>query len=74
RCTESQPAGQALYAFRWETDAGVDTERIEALIDERNRSRKEKNFKRSDEIRDMLLEEGVVLEDTKDGTRWKKKK
>ncbi len=55
-------------------DAGIDAERIESLIEERNAARRSKNFARSDEIRDMLLAEGIVLEDTRDGTRWKMKK
>ncbi len=55
-------------------EAGIDAERIESLIEERNAARRSKNFARSDEIRDMLLAEGIVLEDTRDGTRWKMKK
>ncbi|MFV0363942.1 MAG: cysteine--tRNA ligase [Suipraeoptans sp.] len=47
-------------------------EEIEALIDERQIARKNKNFKRSDEIRDELLERGIVLEDTREGVKWKK--
>jgi cysteinyl-tRNA synthetase len=50
----------------------TDTE-IEALIEERNQAKKSKNFKRSDEIRNSLLEKGILLEDTKDGVRWKRK-
>jgi cysteinyl-tRNA synthetase len=46
---------------------------IEGLIDERNQAKKARNFKRSDEIRNQLLEKGIVLEDTKDGVRWKRK-
>jgi cysteinyl-tRNA synthetase len=46
---------------------------IEAWIEERNQAKKAKNFKRSDEIRNLLLEKGILLEDTKDGVRWKKK-
>lgn len=46
---------------------------IEALIAERNEARKNKNFERSDEIRDQLQEMGIILEDTAQGTRWKKK-
>lgn len=46
---------------------------IEALITERNEARKNKNFERSDEIRDQLQEMGIILEDTAQGTRWKKK-
>lgn len=45
---------------------------IEQLIQERNEARKNKNFKRSDEIRDLLKEQGIVLEDTAQGTRWKR--
>ena len=45
---------------------------IEALIEERQAARKEKNFKRADEIRDMLLEKGIILEDTRQGVKWKK--
>jgi cysteinyl-tRNA synthetase len=44
---------------------------VNALIDERNEARKQKQWKRSDEIRDQLKEMGVVIEDSKDGTTWK---
>jgi cysteinyl-tRNA synthetase len=50
----------------------ADTE-VEALIEERNQAKKARNFKRSDEIRNELFEKGIVLEDTKDGVRWKRK-
>lgn len=46
---------------------------IEALIKERNEARAEKNFARADEIRDMLLEKGIILEDKRDGVRWKRR-
>ena len=46
---------------------------IEALIEERQAARRERNFARSDEIRDLLAGRGIVLEDTKDGVRWKRK-
>lgn len=45
---------------------------IEQLIQERNEARKNKKFKRSDEIRDLLKEQGIILEDTAQGTRWKR--
>ncbi len=45
---------------------------IEALIDERQAARKEKNFKQADEIRNQLLERGIVLEDTREGVKWKR--
>lgn len=44
---------------------------VNALITERNEARKQKNWKRSDEIRDQLKEMGVTIEDSKDGTTWK---
>lgn len=46
---------------------------IEALIEERQKARRERNFARSDEIRNLLLERGIILEDTKDGVRWRRK-
>ena len=45
---------------------------IEALIAERQAARKEKNFARADEIRDTLLEQGIILEDTREGVKWKR--
>lgn len=45
---------------------------IEKLIEERQMARKEKNFARADEIRDSLLEMGIVLEDTREGVKWKR--
>jgi cysteinyl-tRNA synthetase len=47
-------------------------EDIEALISERQQARKNRDFKRADEIRDMLGEKGIILEDTPEGTKWKK--
>lgn len=46
---------------------------IEALIEERNQARRVRNFARADAIRIELLEKGVMLEDSKDGVRWKRK-
>ncbi len=48
-------------------------EEIEQLIEERQEARRNRNFARSDEIRDLLAEKGIVLEDTKEGVRWKRK-
>jgi cysteinyl-tRNA synthetase len=50
------------------TDAAVD-----ALIAERTAAKKAKDFARADQIRQQLLEQGVILEDTKSGVRWKRK-
>ena len=45
---------------------------IEALIEERQAARKAKNFARADEIRNELLEKGIILEDTREGVKWKR--
>lgn len=45
---------------------------IEALIAERQAARKEKNFKRADEIRNELLSKGIILEDTREGVKWRR--
>ncbi|MBO5302756.1 MAG: cysteine--tRNA ligase [Lachnospiraceae bacterium] len=45
---------------------------IESLIEERQAARKEKNFARADEIRDLLLEKGIILKDTREGVQWKR--
>ena len=45
---------------------------LKKLIEEREKARKEKNFARADEIREELKQKGIILEDTKEGVRWKK--
>ena len=45
---------------------------IEELIRERQEARKAKNFARADEIRELLASQGVVLEDTREGVKWKR--
>ncbi|GGA88475.1 cysteine--tRNA ligase [Ornithinibacillus halotolerans] len=47
-------------------------EEIESLIEERNEARKSRNFTRADEIRDLLKEKNIILEDTAQGVRWKR--
>ena len=49
----------------------LDTQ-IEELIQERQEARKAKNFARADEIRDTLLAQGILLEDTREGVKWKR--
>jgi cysteinyl-tRNA synthetase len=56
-----------------QTDQGLSDEQVEAKIQERTQAKKSKNFKLSDEIRAGLLDAGIILEDTKDGVRWKRK-
>ena len=46
---------------------------IEQKIADRNAARKAREFKKADEIRAWLLDKGIVIEDTRDGVRWKKK-
>ncbi|HEV2904207.1 MAG TPA: cysteine--tRNA ligase [Pyrinomonadaceae bacterium] len=46
---------------------------IQSLIDERQEARRRRDFARGDEIRDELAAQGIILEDTKDGVRWKRK-
>ena len=49
-----------------------DASEIEALIAERNEARADKDFARADEIRDALHDMGIVIEDTREGTLWKR--
>ncbi|HEY9284346.1 MAG TPA: cysteine--tRNA ligase [Pyrinomonadaceae bacterium] len=46
---------------------------VQTLIDERQEARRRRDFSRADEIRDQLLGRGIVLEDTRDGVRWKRR-
>lgn len=55
-----------------EKEQEILAEEIEALIKERQAARKARNFARADEIRDMLLGQGIILEDTREGVKWKK--
>jgi cysteinyl-tRNA synthetase len=48
-------------------------EEIQALVHQRDQAKKRRDFARADQIRNGLAEKGVVLEDSKDGTRWKRK-
>jgi cysteinyl-tRNA synthetase len=46
---------------------------VDALIEERNQARRNRNFARADEIRNQLSGRGIILEDTPQGTKWKRK-
>jgi cysteinyl-tRNA synthetase len=48
-------------------------EQITELIDQHNNARKAKDFARSDAIRKQLADSGVLVENTKEGVRWKRK-
>jgi cysteinyl-tRNA synthetase len=52
--------------------SGDDDARIQALVDERNAAKQARDFARSDAIRDQLAAEGIALEDTPQGVRWKR--
>jgi cysteinyl-tRNA synthetase len=54
-------------------EGGWSDARIEALVQERSAAKKSRNFARSDQVRQELLDAGIILEDTKEGTRWKRK-
>ena len=65
---EITPEAQALVA-----EAGLADAEVERLIAERLAARQARDFKKSDALRDRLAQAGIILEDTKDGTRWKRK-
>ena len=70
-------AGRALGLLQQPPDAwfnrgGDDNAHIQALIDERGAAKAARDFSRADAIRDELAAEGVVLEDTPAGVRWKR--
>jgi cysteinyl-tRNA synthetase len=62
----------AAWFARGIAQDNVDDARIQALIDERAAAKKNRDFARSDAIRDQLANEGVLLEDTAQGVRWKR--
>ena len=52
---------------------GIGDDEVEKLVAERHQAKKARNFARADEIRNQLNDAGIILEDTKDGARWKRK-
>jgi cysteinyl-tRNA synthetase len=65
---EITPEAQALVA-----EAGLADAEVERLLAERLAARTARDFKKSDTLRDQLAQAGIILEDTRDGTRWKRK-
>ena len=61
-----------LNIFGEEQEELLDAE-VQALIEERQQARHRRDFARADEIRDRLAARGIVLEDTRDGVRWKRR-
>ena len=66
-----QDAAQWLQGA--ESDDAISAEEIEALIIERQQAKLAKDYNRADEVRQALLAQGVVLEDSREGTQWKRK-
>ncbi|MDQ1302163.1 MAG: cysteinyl-tRNA synthetase [Pseudomonadota bacterium] len=58
--------------FMTETSDGLSAEQVETLLAERRAARTSRDFKRADQIRDQLLEAGILIEDSAEGTRWRR--
>ena len=61
-----------ILGFSLEVKEEILDQEIEDLIAQRQAARKEKNFQKADQIRDTLLEKGILLEDTREGVKWKR--
>ena len=60
-----------IFGLAFSQEEGLD-DTIEALIKERQQARLDRDFVRADAIRDELKEMGIILDDTQQGTRWKR--
>ncbi len=67
RLSDADPEVVAKFGNEGLTDA-----QIEALVNERTQAKRQRNFARADAIRNELLAKGILLEDSKDGVRWKR--
>lgn len=64
---------QSPQTWFGQTDSSSDdTANIDALIEQRNAAKQNKDFARSDAIRQQLLQQGIIIEDTAQGVRWKR--
>jgi cysteinyl-tRNA synthetase len=84
---EDHDAEPTRLALEWAAQAGrmadvtpellarqsLTDEAIDALVAERTLAKRQRNFARADRIRNELAEKGIVIEDSKDGVRWKRK-
>jgi len=84
---EDRDAEPTRRALEWAAEAGrledvapellarqsLTDEVIDALVAERTQAKRQRNFARADQIRNDLAEKGVIIEDSKDGVRWKRK-
>lgn len=62
----------AILGIKIDITENIEDSKIDKLIEEREEARKNRNFTLADKIRDDLKEQGIVIEDTKQGVRWKK--
>ena len=84
---EDHDAEPTLHAVQWAQKTGraadispellaqqsLSDEAIDALVAERTAAKKQRNFARADQIRKELTEKGIIIEDSKDGVRWRRK-
>jgi cysteinyl-tRNA synthetase len=68
-----KPSEATAVALQASNNGQLSEADIEQLIEQRTAAKKARDFEQADAIRGQLLEQGVVLEDTKDGVRWKRK-
>lgn len=61
-----------LQSGKKSPDDGLSTEEIDALVEERTAAKQVKNYARADEIRDLLSQQGIILEDSSQGTTWRR--
>jgi cysteinyl-tRNA synthetase len=84
---EDRDAEATQQALKWAAENGregdvapellarqsLTDEAVDALVAERTLAKKQRNFARADQIRNELAEKGIVIEDSKEGVRWKRK-
>lgn len=58
--------------FKGESSEGLSNDEIDQLVQDRTEARTNKNWAESDRIRDLLLEQGITLDDSKEGTSWRR--
>jgi cysteinyl-tRNA synthetase len=69
----AQTGRLADVALELQARQSLTGEAIDVLVAERTLAKKQRNFARADQIRNELAEKGIVIEDSKDGVRWKRK-
>jgi cysteinyl-tRNA synthetase len=69
----ARAAGKLSPEQEQQLQSSMPDDQVEALVAERNQAKRSRNFARADRIRAQLNEAGIILEDTKEGVRWKRK-